>query len=192
MNNRTTKGLTILWERLTKQGFWTTVIWAADHAVRISTGAPIRRISQITPHLHVGGQYRQRGWPALTQRGITAVVDMRIEFDDLAAGIAPKHYLYLPVIDDEAPSLHQLSAGVKFVTDVISHGGAVYIHCGAGVGRAPTLAAAYLVSTGVTPSQALAMIQTKRPFIRPKPAQIAQVEKFAERTAPSSAVPAEG
>jgi len=188
VSNKTTKGLTILWQRLTKQGFWITALWAADHAVRISTGAPLRRLSQITPHLHVGGQYRQRGRHALTQRGITAVVDMRVEFDDRLAGIAPETYLYLPVIDDGAPSLQQLSAGVEFVTDVISNGGAVYIHCGAGVGRAPTLAAAYLVSTGVTSSQALAMIQAKRPFIRPKPAQIAQLERFAEQQHPSPTV----
>ena len=190
MSNRIAKGLTTLWERLTKQGLLTTALWAADHAVRATTGAPIRCLSQITPYLHVGGQYRQRGWPALTQRGITAVIDMRIEFDDRKAGIAPGTYLYLPVIDDEAPSLHHLSAGVKFMTEVISSGGAVYIHCGAGVGRAPTMAAAYLVSTGMAPTQALEMIQARRPFIRPKPAQVAQIEMFAKHTHPSSLTPA--
>ena len=184
MSSKTKKGLTILWERLTRQGPWTTALWAADHAVRAFTGAPIQRLSQITPHLHVGGQYTQRGWPALTRRGITAVVDLRIEFDDRKAGIAPETYLYLPVVDDEAPSLQQLSAGVRFVTEVISSGGAVYIHCGAGVGRAPTMAAAYLVSTGMESEQALEAIQATRPFIRPKPTQVAQIERFAKQSHP--------
>ncbi|HUX76343.1 MAG TPA: hypothetical protein VMY40_06860 [Anaerolineae bacterium] len=87
--NKLTKGIHILWSRLTQQGLRVTALWAADHAVRIVTGAPIRRVSQITPHLHVGGQYRRRGWPRLAARGITAVVNVRVEFDDNDAGIAP-------------------------------------------------------------------------------------------------------
>ena len=99
------KGIHILWSRLTRQGLRVTALWAADHAVRIVTGAPIRSVSQITPHLHVGGQYRRRGWPILVSRGITAVVNMRIEFDDNDAGLAPERYLYLPTVNDEAPTL---------------------------------------------------------------------------------------
>jgi len=175
------KGLTILWERLTQQGIWVTTLWAADHAVRAATGAPVRRVSQITPRLHIGGQYSRRGWPSLKKRGITAVVNMRIEFDDYEAGIAPGLYLHLPAVDDEPPSLEQLAEGVTFIEQVIAAGGSIYIHCGAGVGRAPTLAAAYLVSTGMTPTQAWEAIRAKRPFIRPKPAQIAQIESFAAR-----------
>ena len=37
------RGLEILQRRLAEQGFGVTVWWAADHAVRIITGAPIRR-----------------------------------------------------------------------------------------------------------------------------------------------------
>ena len=83
------KGLQIVSSRLFGQGVRATALWAADHAVRRLVGAPIRSVSQITPQLHVGGQYQRRGWPRLQARGITAVVNMRIEFDDQAAGIAP-------------------------------------------------------------------------------------------------------
>ena len=172
------KGLGILWGRLTIQGLRTTALWAADHVVRIITGAPIRSLSQITPHLHVGGQYRRRGWPRLAARGVTAVVNMRIEFDDNHAGIAPPRYLHLPTVDDEAPTLEYLRTGVAFTAEEIARGGGVYIHCGAGAGRAPAMAAAYLVSTGLTAERAWAHIRAVRPFIRPKPAQIKQVERF--------------
>ena len=177
--NKLTKGIHILWSRLTRQGLRVTALWAADHAVRIVTGAPIRRVSQITPQLHVGGQYRRRGWPRLAARGITAVVNVRVEFDDNDAGIAPPRYLHLPTVDDEPPTLEQLCAGVGFIADEIGQGGGVYVHCGAGVGRAATVAAAYLVSTGLAPDQAWARIRAVRPFVRPKPAQVAQVERFA-------------
>ena len=178
--NKLTKGMHILWSRITQHGLRVTMLWAADHAVRMATGAPIRRVSQITPHLHVGGQYRRRGWPRLAARGITAVVNTRVEFDDNDAGIAPPRYLYLPTVDDEPPTLEQLQEGAAFITEEIARGGGVYVHCGAGVGRAATMAAAYMVSTGLTPDQAWARIRTVRPFIRPKPVQIAQVERFQQ------------
>jgi protein tyrosine phosphatase (PTP) superfamily phosphohydrolase (DUF442 family) len=171
----------IPWGRLTGQGFRVTTLWAIDHLVRIFTGAPIRDVSQITPHLHVGGQYRRRGWGRLKRRGITAVVNMRIEFDDEAAGIAPRRYLYLPTVDDRPPSLEDLEAGVDFMLEEIERGGGVYVHCGAGVGRAPSMAAAYLVSTGLTADEAWATIREVRPFIRPKPEQMAQIERFAAK-----------
>ena len=179
--SKITKGLDILWGRLTEQGLGVTALWAADHAVRIVTGAPIRSLSQITPQLHVGGQYRRRGWPRLASRGVTAVVNVRVEFDDNDAGIAPPRYLHLPTVDDEPPTLEQLRAGVAFIAEEIARGGGVYVHCGAGVGRAATMAAAYLVSTRLTPDQAWARIREVRPFVRPKPGQMAQVERLARR-----------
>jgi predicted protein tyrosine phosphatase len=173
------RGLEILRRRLAEQGFGVTAWWAADHAARIITGAPIRRVSQITTHLHVGGQYRRRGWPLLAARGITAVVNMRIEFDDRKAGIAPAQYLYLAVVDDQAPSLEQLQTGADFIGDVVAKGGGVYVHCGSGIGRAATMAAAYLIGTGLTEDEAWAKIRAVRPFIRPTPVQIEQIERFA-------------
>ena len=173
------RGLTILWTRLTQQGVRVTALWAADHAVRIITGANIGRLSQITPELHVGGQYRRRGWPRMAARGITAVVNLRIEFDDASAGIAPAQYLYLPTVDDGAPSLEHLNEGAVFMVEEASKGGSVYVHCGSGIGRAPTMAAAYLIETGLTPDEAWDRIRQVRPFIRPTEAQVEQIERFA-------------
>jgi protein-tyrosine phosphatase len=120
---------------------------------------------------------------------------MRVEYDDQAAGIAPERYLYLPTVDDEAPSLEDLEAGAAFVAREIARGvapeigpgdapGAVYVHCSAGVGRAPTMVAAYLVRTGLSPEQAWARIRQARPFVRPTPPQIEQLERFAAWLAP--------
>jgi predicted protein tyrosine phosphatase len=175
------RGLQIVSSRLIGQGVRATALWAADHLVRRATGAPIHSVSQVTPQLHVGGQYRRRGWPRLQARGITAVVNLRIEFDDQAAAIAPDRYLYLPTVDDHAPSLEHLEAGAAFVERETARGGAVYVHCGSGVGRAPTVAAAYLVRTGLSPAQAWEVIRQARPFIRPTAVQIEQLERFASK-----------
>jgi predicted protein tyrosine phosphatase len=173
------RGLDILWRRLSEQGLRVTAWWAADHAVRIISGAPLRRVSESTPQLHVGGQYRRRGWPRMEARGITSVVNMRTEFDDLAAGIAPPRYLHLRVEDDQAPTLQQLHEGSSFIAEELAHNGVVYIHCGSGIGRAATMAAAYLISTGATEREAWAQIRSARPFIRPTPPQVEQIHRFA-------------
>ena len=115
-------------------------------------------------------------------RGITAVVNMRVEFDDHEAGIAPPRYLHLRVVDDQAPTLEQLSKGAAFVTDEIARRGAVYVHCGSGIGRAATMAAGYFISTGRTEQESWSLIRATRPFIRPTPPQVAQIQRFAAET----------
>jgi hypothetical protein len=174
------KALRLLWARLVEQGLKTTAWWAADHAVRILSGAPIERVSRIGPQLHVGGQYRRRGWPRLAARGITAVVNLRTEFDDEAAGIAPPRYLYLPTVDDTPPSVEDLERGAAFIASEMAQGGQVYVHCGSGIGRAATMAAAYLVTTGLTPDGAWDEIRVARPFIRPTPPQLEALRRFAD------------
>jgi len=175
------KAFRILYHRLTQQGVRVTALWAADHATRAVTGANLRCVSQITPQLHVGGQYRRRGWKRMAARGITAVVNMRIEWDDNDYGIAPARYLYLPTVDDHAPTLEQLDEGVAFIAEEIAQGGGAYIHCGAGIGRAATMAAAYFVHTGMTPAEAWKRLREVRPFIKPTAVQIEQLERFAEK-----------
>jgi predicted protein tyrosine phosphatase len=168
--------------RIRERWLHTVVLWSADDVTRIATGAPMRSVSQVTPQLHLGGQYGRRGWSRLAARGITSVVSLRAEFDDRASGIAPARYLYLPTADDEAPTLEQLHEGVTFIAEEIAQGGGVYVHCNSGVGRAATLVAAYLVNTGLTPNQAWTRIREVRPFACPTPAQTAQVERFASLT----------
>jgi protein-tyrosine phosphatase len=110
------------------------------------------------------------------------VVNLRIEFDDADAGIAPERYLYLPTEDDHAPTLEALSRGVAFIMEEIKSGGAVYVHCGSGIGRAATMAAAYLIDSGLTPDEAWAGVREARPFIRPTPPQLQQIERYADQT----------
>jgi predicted protein tyrosine phosphatase len=173
------KGLGILWQRLSRQGLGTTARWAADHLIRIVTGINIHSSSRITAHLHVGGQYRRRGIARMKRRGITAVVNMRDEFDDEVAGIAFPRYLYLPTVDDQAPTLEDLRLGAAFIADEIEQGGQVYVHCGSGIGRAATMAAAYLVTAGLSVEDAWSRIREVRPFVRPTPPQIERLEEFA-------------
>ena len=172
------KGLRIVADRLRRQGLRTTLIWVYGRGLPKLTGIPLVRFSQITPQVFVGGQFGQRGKRKLERLGVTGAVNLRVEFDDAAHGLAFQHYCHLPTIDDDAPTLDHLAAGVAFIRRVIDAGGKVYIHCAGGVGRAPTMAAAYFIAQGMTRDEALALIRRTRPFIRIMPPQMAQLERF--------------
>jgi len=169
----------ILLRELRRRGLWVALQYTIDHVVRLSSGAPPEIYSRITDQVHVGGQYTAAGWHRLQRRGVTAVVNLRDEFDDASAGIAPPHYLYLPTIDDTPPTIAQLSQGVRFIQSEIALGGQVYVHCMLGVGRSATMVAAYLVATGMTPPTAWKAIRRHRPFIQPTLGQQARLTEFA-------------
>lgn len=171
--------LIILGRELRRKGPLVASQYVVDHVVRLSRGAPPQVYSRITPQLHVGGQFTAAGWRRLQKRGVTAVVNLRDEFDDIEAGIAPERYLFLPTVDDTPPTIAQLCQGVRFIHHEIDAGGEVYVHCMLGVGRSATLVAAYLVATGLSPSAAWAKIRRHRPFIQPTVGQEARLAEFA-------------
>ena len=172
------KGWIVFIRRVRTQGFITTLVWMYGRGLPYLTGSPLLQYSEVTPHLYVGPQYRERGKRLLEDRGINACINMRIERDDAALGLALERYLHLPTIDDAAPSLEHLEQGVDFIRDVLASGGKVYIHCGAGVGRAPSMAAAYLMAEGQSLDEALALIRKPRPFIAITPPQMNQLRKL--------------
>ncbi|MFW5748623.1 MAG: protein-tyrosine phosphatase family protein [Chloroflexota bacterium] len=167
-----TKGSNILARRLREQGLRTTLLWVYGRGVPKLTGVPLLRYSRVTPQLFVGPQYGRRGYQLLAREGVDYSVNMRVEYDVAAEGLALPNYCHLPTVDDTAPSVEHLDKGVDFITRAIEAQGKVYIHCAGGIGRAPTMAAAYLMSTGMTLAEALALIKRVRPFISITPPQM--------------------
>jgi len=168
----------ILYRRLREQGLHPTGLWLWDKIQRRVIGFSPPPVSRVRPLLYVGGQHRAYGLARMRAVGITAIVNLRAEADDAARGVAPAAYLWLPTPDDAAPTPADLTRGAAFIAAQVAAGCAVYIHCASGVGRAPTMAAAYLISTGVTPGVAWTTIRCARPFIRPTPPQLAAIAAF--------------
>ncbi len=176
------KAIRILVFRLRTQGLWVTLQWAVGRGIPKLTGVPLEMNSAITPTIYVGPQYNARGKRWLENKGINAVINMRTEYDDAKHGLDLQHYLHLPTIDDDAPTIKHLQAGVLFIQQILDEGGKVYIHCMGGIGRAPTMAAAYFISTGMTTDEAIAFIKRKRPFINITPPQLERLRDFEKLT----------
>ncbi len=172
------KAVRIVVGRVRTQGFRTTAIWAYARGIPAITGTPMLKYSRVTPQLFVGPQYQKSGKRLLEQEGIHYGVNMRIEFDDAEHGLALKNYCHLPTVDDDPPAIEHLQQGADFIHKAITDDGKVYIHCTAGVGRAPTMASAYLISQGHKLDEAIALIEKARPFIKMMPVQIEQLRRF--------------
>ena len=175
------KAFRILVHRLRTQGVRTTLIWMYGRGIPKLSGVPLMRYSQITPQIYVGPQFGLAGKRKLESLGIKGDVNMRIEFDDDAHNLALQHYCHLPTIDDDAPSIEQLKQGVIFIEQLVANGEKVYIHCAGGIGRAPTMAAAYFISQGMSLQEAIALIKKTRPFINIMPPQMEQLVNYERR-----------
>jgi protein-tyrosine phosphatase len=173
----------IIARRLRQQGFITTLQWLRTVGLAWLTGRLSLKFSQVTPNIYLGPQYGRFGKASLEKAGVTASINMRSEFDDAAAGLALEQYAYLPTDDNTAPTLAHLQEGVAFIERIVADEGIVYVHCGSGVGRAPTMVAAYLIAQGLSVDAAIEKIRTARPFVRVLPTQIEQLEAFARAIA---------
>ena len=166
---------------LSKTGPLAILLRFIDQAWRLVTGAPLWRLSQLTPRLYLGGQHYRRGYQSMLKRGVTGIVNLRERHhSDIKKGIAAERHLHLPTLDNTPPTVANLMRGAEFVHAEIRRGGSVYIHCGVGVGRAPTLAAACLIADGMTPDEALRRIKRVRPFVHLTPGQRNALDAFAD------------
>ncbi len=151
---------------LAKTGPAAIVTRFIDQGYRKRTGAPHWQYSEITPALYCGGQHYPQGYQEMLDKGITGIVNMREDYhSDIEKGVEGPHHLHLVTRDNTPPKVEDLVKGAHFIHEQIDNGGKVYVHCGVGVGRAPTMTAAYMITTGMTPDEALRKIRKKRPFI---------------------------
>ena len=164
-----------------------------DQTHRILRGIPTLKRSQITANLYLGGQYNQRGLSILKALGITGIINMRITSIYTEAQYLGMHYLHLPTPDNTPPTMEALEKGALFAQAEIKSGGKVYVHCRQGQGRGPSMAIAYLLSTGLTYEDAFSLVQKVRTFIRPTASQIARLKEleafYKTQAKPAEAMP---
>ncbi|WDF54202.1 dual specificity protein phosphatase family protein [Mucilaginibacter sp. KACC 22063] len=155
--------------------FWQK-IW--DNVYRFFNGLPTLKRSQITADLFLGSQYNLVGLQKLKAMGVTGIVNMRMNPIYKESQYEGFHYLHLPTVDNTPPPLDVLIKGADFMTNEIKNGGKVYVHCRQGLGRGPTMAIAYLISTGITYEDAYSQVKKVRTFINPRPGQISRLKEL--------------
>jgi len=97
---------------------------------------------------------------------------------------------WVPVPDLHAPPVPVAGALVDEVVDRLAGGAGVVVHCGAGMGRAGTLAAAVLLALGLDLDGALRTVATARPGAGPeRGVQQELLEALVRRSAGSGRPP---
>lgn len=104
----------------------------------------------------------------LTQAGVTHVINMQLEFDDRPlAGAYGVQVLWNPIDDDFLPKPPEIfRRGVDFALLALEDPKAkLYVHCAAGVHRAPMMTLAILCALEYEIEAATDLVQTKRPVV---------------------------
>ena len=130
-----------------------------------------------------GGIWNARNMEEVVQAGVTHVVNMQIEFDDRP--LAEPHgvqVLWNPTDDDfllKPPEL--LKRGVDFALDAMADPETrVYVHCAAGVHRAPMMTLAILGAMEWEMDAAMVLIETRRPVVDFADVYVESVRRFLE------------
>lgn len=110
---------------------------------------PVRNFAEVDDRLWRGAAPDAEGYRALAVAGVQTVIDLRAEndlhIDDPLLRTLGITRVSLPMRDGQAPTRQQVE---RFLEEVQGSPGRVFVHCGAGVGRTGTMAAAYLVKSG--------------------------------------------
>jgi protein-tyrosine phosphatase len=136
----------------------------------------------VTDRIAVGGGiWVEERMAEVAEAGITHIIDMQIEFDDTSlarqVGVV---VLWNPVDDDFEPKDPEVfERGVNFAMEALQNPRAkLFIHCAAGIHRAPMMALAVLCTRGYSLEAAKRLIQTKRYVVDFVEVYVRSVEDF--------------
>lgn len=141
-------------------------------------------ISWITDRVALGGGiWHARNMEELAQAGITHDLNMQIEFDDRP--LAEPHGIEVfwnPTDDDFLPKPPELlRRGVDFALEALADPEArLYVHCAAGVHRAPMMTLAVLCAMDWEMDPAMQLIETRRPVVDFADVYVESVRRFLE------------
>jgi protein-tyrosine phosphatase len=170
---------------------WSSALGRLNTASRLTDTQIIkaRRIvpmdmTWVTGRIAVGGGiWSDENMSDVAKAGVTHIIDMQAEFDDTAIAKAYGiSVLWNATDDDFQPKAETLFArGVNFALEALDKEGTkVYIHCAAGVHRAPMMTLAVLCSLGWSVADAMRLIEARRPVVDFADVYVQSVESFLQ------------
>jgi len=124
-----------------------------------------REMTEILPWIYVGRVEPARSMYGLAKLGFTHIMNVTEEEPNLF----PLQFVYLklPVRDEMEANIGELfPQALEFFKRVEQKRGKLYIHCSAGISRAPTMAIAYLIANRKIPlKDAYSYVCNRRPLV---------------------------
>ena len=166
-------------------------LWREDPRLRPAVLLPGELLVGPSPNV-IAGLFEQ-----LAALGVTAILSLQEELEaapPLPEQRQPFVWRRIPVADGHAGgamSLRQLALAVAQIQVWREQREVVYVHCHAGMGRSPTVAAAYLAATrGLPLGEAIARVRAARTCTSPTAQQLLTLAAYVNQLGPetSSAV----
>jgi hypothetical protein len=98
----------------------------------------------------------------------SAALDSRIAAATSTGGVTGGRAMWFPVPDLHAPPLEAAVVFLDRIATMVRSGEVLLMHCGAGIGRAGTLAAGLLIWLGEDAQQARRVVSESRPLAGPE------------------------
>ena len=152
--------------------------------LRAQSGNKSMDMTWVTGRIAVGGGiWHEENMAYVARAGVTHIIDMQIEFDDTR--LADPHgiaVLWNPIDDDFQPKpVKVFRKGVDFALRALdTEGTKLFVHCAAGVHRAPMMTLAILCSLGWSLRDGMSLIEARRPVADFADVYVRSVEKFLE------------
>jgi protein-tyrosine phosphatase len=136
----------------------------------------------VTGRIAVGGGiWNAKNMEEVARTGVTHIIDMQIEFDDTPLAEVHGIEVLWNAVDDDfklKPS-EVFQRGVEFAIAALDQPGTkLFVHCAAGVHRAPMMALALLCSLSWNLPEAMDLIQAKRSVVDFPDVYVRSVERF--------------
>ncbi len=160
--------------------------WVAPEAARTASHRNSGMdMTWVTGRIAVGGGiWNAENMAEVARSGVTHIIDMQQEFDDTPlADPFGIEVLWNPTEDDfqpKPPALFQ--RGVDFAKRILDEPETkLFVHCAAGIHRAPTMTLAILASLSWTMQDAMLLIERKREMADFAEVYVRSVERFLEQ-----------
>jgi protein-tyrosine phosphatase len=173
-------------------GYWSARLRNREH-VQVCSEALRKKLSRrtfimdmtwVTGRIAVGGGiWTAANMAEVARAGVTHILNMQIEFDDTPLaepyGIS---VLWNPIDDDFQPKSPDIfQRGVDFALEALDEEGTkVFVHCAAGVHRAPTMTLAILCCLSWKLADALQLIEARRPVVDFADVYVNSVKRFLQ------------
>jgi protein-tyrosine phosphatase len=139
---------------------------------------------RVIPDLFVGGWTALRDdCSALQSLKVTHVLGLGTFSPRKLPDFIAKYTVVNVEDNNEANIKKHFPRIVDFISGCFQSGGICYVHCGAGISRAPTACAAYLIHTlRMTVKDSILLLKRARPGVRPNANFVRQLEAWEEAT----------
>jgi protein-tyrosine phosphatase len=133
---------------------------------------------EIIPGLRLGSAPTQRSARALARAGVSVAVDLRADTESSRSWPPGVRTLHCPIVEFETPALSTLGEVSQQIATLIDSGETVFVHCRAGVQRAPLVGCAVLMQMGWSLPDSFQLVKARRAMVAMSEGQLALLREL--------------